>query len=161
MRRKDKEITDPKRITEIIAHCQVCRLGLAKDNLPYIVPVSFGYDGQAIYFHTAREGTKIAYIEANNAVCFEFERDVRILVDRHSPCSWTFSFQSVIGYGEIHELVGPAEKAQGLACIVAQYAEREWVFEERDLGDVRVWKIAIERLTGKESKDRRGATPIG
>jgi nitroimidazol reductase NimA-like FMN-containing flavoprotein (pyridoxamine 5'-phosphate oxidase superfamily) len=30
-------------------------LGLAKDNSPYIVPVSFGYDGDAIYFHTTKK----------------------------------------------------------------------------------------------------------
>ena len=31
---------------------QICRLGLCKDNRPYIVPVNFGYDGEHIYFHT-------------------------------------------------------------------------------------------------------------
>jgi hypothetical protein len=40
MIRKDKEIMDRKLISRIIKNCQVCRLGLAKDNTPYIVPVS-------------------------------------------------------------------------------------------------------------------------
>ena len=157
MRRKDKEITDQNTISEIIKHCQVCRLGLAKSNLPYIVPVSFGYDGDAVYFHTAKEGKKIEYIEANNSVCFEFERGVRVLPDPGGPCKWTFSFQSVIGYGKIYELVDQKEKAQGLERIVAQYSDSEWDIDERRLGNLRVWKIAIENLTGKQSKDR-GAT---
>ena len=45
MRRKDKEITDRDDISQVIRKCQVCRIGLAMDNKPYIVPVSFGYDG--------------------------------------------------------------------------------------------------------------------
>jgi hypothetical protein len=39
MLRKDKEIMDRKFISQTIKNCQVCRLGLAKDNSPYIVPV--------------------------------------------------------------------------------------------------------------------------
>ena len=48
MRRTDKEITDPKLISQIIENAQICRLGLAKDNIPYVLPVSFGFDGTAI-----------------------------------------------------------------------------------------------------------------
>ena len=155
MRRKDKEITDQSSISEIIKNCQICRLGLVKSNLPYIVPVSFGYDGDAVYFHTAKEGKKIEYIEANNSVCFEFECGVRVFPDQDGPCKWTFSFQSVIGYGKIYELTGQKEKAKGLKQIVAQYSDSEWSIDERKLGNLRVWKIAIENLTGKQSKDRR------
>ena len=154
MRRRDKEITDPELIAEIIGGSLVCRLGLAKDNSPYIVPVSFGHDGRAIYFHTAREGKKIDYIQANSAVCFEFERGVHLLPKGGTPCDWTFSFQSVIGYGRIHELVTGEEKAYGLRQIVEHYSGREWEFDEKDLEDVRVWSIAIEALSGKQSKDK-------
>jgi len=44
---------------EIIRGSHVCRIALAIDNMPYIVPVSFGYDGESIYLHTAKEGKKI------------------------------------------------------------------------------------------------------
>ena len=42
------------------------------------MPVSFGYDGAALYFHTAPKGRKIDFIEANNRVCFEFEANVAL-----------------------------------------------------------------------------------
>jgi nitroimidazol reductase NimA-like FMN-containing flavoprotein (pyridoxamine 5'-phosphate oxidase superfamily) len=50
MRRKDREIQSRDVIDEIIAQAEVCRLGLSRDNRPYIVPVSFGYDGRCLYF---------------------------------------------------------------------------------------------------------------
>lgn len=56
MRRKDKEITDRARIDEIINGTQVMRIGVSKDNNPYVVPVSSGYDGESLYFHTATKG---------------------------------------------------------------------------------------------------------
>ena len=153
MRRKDKEIKDRELISHIIKNCQVCRLGLAKDNTPYVIPVSFGYDGGAIYFHTAKEGKKIDYIEANNAVCFEFEHGVQLVPHESDPCKWTFSFQSVIGYGRIHELVDKSEKIEGLDQIMEQYSGQKWVFSEKMLNSIRVWRIMIEAISGKQSRD--------
>ena len=152
MRRREKEIKDWDAISGIIRDSKVCRLGLAMNNAPYVVPVSFGYDGDAIYFHTAKEGKKIEYIEANNSVCFEFEAEVRIIPDEVSPCKWSFSFQSVIGYGKIHELVEEGEKIGGLDLIMKQYSDKKWRIDENKLNPVRVWKITIDSLTGKQSK---------
>jgi nitroimidazol reductase NimA-like FMN-containing flavoprotein (pyridoxamine 5'-phosphate oxidase superfamily) len=154
MRRNDKEITDIDLISEIIVDCDVCRLGLARDDRPYVVPVSFGYDGEAIYFHTAKEGKKLDYIQANNAVCFEFERGVALLPKGENPCQWTVSFQSVIGYGRIHELVAGNEKKDGLDHIVEHYSNRKREFSDAALRDTRVWRIEIEEITGKQSKDK-------
>jgi nitroimidazol reductase NimA-like FMN-containing flavoprotein (pyridoxamine 5'-phosphate oxidase superfamily) len=155
MRRKDKEITERSSVSEVIKRCTVCRLGLAKNNLPYIVPVSFGYDGDAIYFHTAKQGKKIEYFEANDTVCFEFEYGVQLLRDQEGPCNWTFSFQSVIGYGKLRELTGEEEKIEALKQIVARYSDSQWDIDEGRLKNLRVWKIVIESLTGKRSKDKR------
>ena len=151
MRRKDREVQERESIEEIIRGCQVCRLGLAKDNAPYVVPVSFGYDGEALYFHSARQGKKIDYINANASVCFEFERGVQLVPDESGPCNWTFHYQTVIGYGQAQELVDKDDKAQGLRQIVAQYSDRAWEFGDEALRAVRVWKIAIERMTCKRS----------
>ena len=152
MKRKDREIQDGELVAEIIRGSQVCRLGLAKDHAPYVVPVSFGYDGQAIFFHTAREGKKVDYIRANNAVCFEFERNVQLVTDHASPCDWSFHYESVIGFGCIHELVDVGEKTAGLNEIMGQYSGREWEYSPDRLDALRVWKIEIETLTGKRSK---------
>ncbi len=154
MRRKDKEVIDRELISYIIKNAQVCRLALAKNNIPYIIPVSFGYDGSAIYFHTAKEGKKIEYIIANNAVCFEFEHGVKLMPNESNPCKWTFSFQSVIGDGKIYELVTESEKADGLNQITEHYSNQKWVFDEKTLDNIRVWKIVIEIISGKQSKDK-------
>ena len=154
MRRKDREIQDRELISQIIGNCQVCRLGLAKDNAPYIVPVSFGYDGSAIYFHTARQGKKIDYILANNAVCFEFEQGVQLAPHDRNPCKWTFFFQSVIGTGMIHELLDLKDKIEGLNQIMKQYSGQAWVLDDKELNNLCVWKITIETISGKQSRDK-------
>ena len=153
MIRKDKEIKDPKLISDTITGCDVCRLGLSKGDNPYIVPVSFGYDGDAIYFHTAKKGMKIDYIEANNRVCFEFERGVQIVPDETNPCKWSFNFQSVIGFGKVYELKENHDKVEGFHHIMAQYSNEEWTIDKKMVSAVRVWKIRIEHITGKRSTE--------
>ena len=112
MRRTDKEIIDQTLVSQIIEKPQNCGLGLAKDNIPYVLPVSFGYDGTAIYFHTAKEGRKIDFMTANDRVCFEFEHGVQLSRNESNPCKWSFSFQSVIGYGTVRELTDLPERRQ-------------------------------------------------
>lgn len=154
MRRTDKEISDKVLISQIIDNSQVCRLGLAMGNTPYILPVSFGYDGTAIYFHTAKEGRKIVFLAANNRVCFEFEHGVQVIRHDSNPCKWTFSFQSVIGYGTVLELTESPEKIEGLNHIMKHYSGRGWPISANETEDIRVWRIAIESLSGKQSKDK-------
>lgn len=153
MRRSDKEIKVPEAIARIIGECRVMRLALAKDNVPYLIPVSFGYDGTALYLHTAKSGRKIEFFEANPAVCFEFENRVSLKPHDTDPCSWSFSFQSVIGYGTLEELTDSAAKGEGLTHIMRQYSNAPWSFGEESLAKVRVWKLLIDSLCGKQSKD--------
>ena len=154
MRRKDKEILEKDLIKWIVEQAQVCRLGLSKDSQPYIVPVSFGFDGEQIYFHTAVEGTKIDYFTTNPQVCFEMEHDVKIIDNEFSPCKWTHSFYSVIGFGIVKEIAGLELKTIALNQIMRHYSKKDWSFEGQSLENVRLWSISIDHITGKKSRDK-------
>ena len=151
MRRTDREIESREEIDGIIRGSLVCRIALAMDDMPYIVPVSFGYDGVSIYIHTAKEGKKINYFRNSNNICFEFERNVKLFRDPENACKWSFSYESVIGFGKIHELESIKERESGLNKIMFQYSGKEWVFGEDKLKNIRVWKIGITSMTGKRS----------
>jgi nitroimidazol reductase NimA-like FMN-containing flavoprotein (pyridoxamine 5'-phosphate oxidase superfamily) len=151
MRRTDKQITNSSDIEQIIKDSLVCRLALAKDNIPYLVPVSFGYDGKCLYVHTAKEGKKIEYINANNLVCFEFDINVKTIEHESIACKWTTSYQSVIGYGRIFEITNLEEATYGLNQIMVQYSGKEWELTKKMLSTVKLWKIEIDELSGKES----------
>lgn len=154
MRRQDKEILDQALIEQIINQVRVCRLGLCRDGQPYIVPVSFGYDGKSIYFHTAPEGRKIDYMTANNQVCFELEHDVKVLPHDTAACQWTFSFYSVIGFGTVAELTDLPRKVAALNQIMQKYSGRAWDFNDQQLAKTRLWRLAIEQISCKASKDK-------
>jgi len=154
VRRRDKEITDREEINAIIRAADVCRLAFARDNEPYLVPVSFGFDGSAVFFHTAPRGRKLEFIEANKRVCFELEANVELREHEDDACAWTFEFESVIGYGTVVELTSNDEKTGGLNQIMRHYSDRDWVIEATAAATTRVWKIDIESLTGKRSSEK-------
>ncbi len=151
MRREDKQINNRSEIDEIVKKSDVCRLAFANGNMPYITPVSFGYDGKSIFIHTAKTGKKIEFIAKNNLVCFEFDSDVKTIGDEAIPCKWTTAYKSVIGYGRIIELRDHKEKVTAINLIMLHYSDKKWDFDERMLAGVKLWKIEIDEISGKQS----------
>jgi nitroimidazol reductase NimA-like FMN-containing flavoprotein (pyridoxamine 5'-phosphate oxidase superfamily) len=154
MRRKDRLVENQAEIDAMIAGCEIVRLALSVNDEPYLVPLSFGYDGDAIYVHTARKGKKIEYFEANDRVCFEFERDVRFIRGNGDACEATFSYESVIGYGRISEIKTLDEKSYALRQIACHYMAAPSDFTESATSKVRVWKIDVDSMTGKRSPQK-------
>lgn len=154
MRRKEKEIDDINELREIIRKADVCRLGLAVDNMPYVVPVNFGYDEgeNCLYFHCAREGRKLDMIKRNNAVCFEMDVDMKISAGENAPCNWSTAYRSVIGYGKAFILEDFDEKKKALDVIMKHYSsDTSFEYNAKSVEKVAVVKIAVTRMTGKKS----------
>ena len=151
MKRSEKTINERAHIDAIIRDSLVCRLAMAVDNEPYVVPISFGYDGECLYFHTGMSGRKLDFIHANSRVCFEFERGVDLVRNPEKACNWSFSFESVIGYGTVVELTDPNKKKHGLNQIMIQYSGSEWSFDPSVMSKTRAWCLTIDSITGKRS----------
>jgi nitroimidazol reductase NimA-like FMN-containing flavoprotein (pyridoxamine 5'-phosphate oxidase superfamily) len=151
MRRKDRLVENRAEIDSMIAGSEIVRLALSKGDEPYLVPLSFGYDGDAIYVHTARKGKKIDYFCANERVCFAFERDIQLLRGNGEACEATFSYETVIGYGNISEIVAPDDKSYALRQITCHYMPAPPDFTDKAVAKVRVWRIDIDSMTGKRS----------
>ena len=150
MRRKEKEITNIDEIESIIRKVIYCRIGLVDNDEPYVIPVCFGYERNALYFHSAPEGQKVELIKKNNKLCFEIDTDVE-LVKAAEPCAWTVRYRSVIGVGRAYILENDEDKSHGLKVIVRQYSEGDFTFPKETLDKVIVVKIDIESISGKKS----------
>ena len=155
MRRKDREVTDPQRIEEIIAGCTCCRLGLCDGGSAYIVPLSFGYTrredgGYTLYFHGAREGRKIDLIRRTGRASFEMDTGYQ-LQPGEAACSYSAAFQSVMGEGPVSFVEAPEEKQAALSAIMRHTAgEGTWPFVPQMLSAVCVFKLETQTLSCKE-----------
>ncbi len=150
MRRSEKEIKAAQEIEAIIQRAQVCRIGFSEDNLPYVVPVNFGYRDRCLYFHSAPEGRKMEILEKNNRVGFEIDTASELIRGK-TPCKWDMKYLSVMGNGRAFLIHDPAEKNRALHIIMGHYQGGPHDYFGEELENVAVVKIEIEGMTGKKS----------
>ena len=150
MRRSEREIKERVVIDGIIRQCLVCRLGLSDGVEPYIVPLCFGYDGEALYFHSAPEGRKIDILRMNSRVCFEFDIPEGMR-EAEQGCRWGINYRSVIGFGTAEIVNDQEDKKKALEIVLAQYSDKEYVFPDDVVAKTAVIKVAIAHVTGKQT----------
>jgi nitroimidazol reductase NimA-like FMN-containing flavoprotein (pyridoxamine 5'-phosphate oxidase superfamily) len=123
------------------------RLGCARDNQPYVVPIYFSYDGRHLYgFSTP--GQKIEWMRANPLICLEVD-------ERTSPDDW----MSVVVAGRYQELPDTpefaADRAQAQQALQKhaswwQYASvpgAEWRRKGGPFTPI-FYRIHVDKLTG-------------
>ena len=90
-----RELSDDQ-VNSILLGAALGRLACTDGNTPYIVPITYAYEGDYIYCQS-NEGTKLELMRNNPSVCFEVDRmtDMR-------------NWKSVIIYGKFEELEGDA-----------------------------------------------------
>jgi len=150
MRTEDKEIKDKHEIESVIRRATVCRIGLSENNVPYVVPLVFGYKDNCLYFHSAPEGKKIDIIKRNNNVCFELDVDLQ-LVKSEIACNWDMKYYSVIGFGKAFHIDDLEEKRRALDIIMEHYSSNAYEYTANEINKVAIIKVKIDSMTGKKS----------
>jgi nitroimidazol reductase NimA-like FMN-containing flavoprotein (pyridoxamine 5'-phosphate oxidase superfamily) len=84
----------PEQINAVLFSEVVGRIGCHAEGRTYIVPVTYVFDGEAVYAHSA-EGLKIRMMRANPRVCFQVDQ-------RENLANW----RSVVAWGVYEELQG-------------------------------------------------------
>lgn len=149
MRRKEREITDRKEIDGIIHTGKMMHLALSDNNLPFLVPVFYAYDGTSLYFHSAKAGTKIDIMKKNNNVCFEISIDNGV-VESDMACDFEAKHRTVIGFGKAIFVEDEDQKIAVLNKIVAQFTHEKFEYPKGNLNATAVIRIDIEMIKGKK-----------
>jgi nitroimidazol reductase NimA-like FMN-containing flavoprotein (pyridoxamine 5'-phosphate oxidase superfamily) len=149
MRRKDREITDRVEIDEIIRSANLMHIALVDGDMPFLVPVFYAFDGSALFFHSAQEGTKIDIMKRNNNICFEISID-QGFVESDEPCDFEAKHRTVIGIGKAVFIEDEAKKIKALDLIVAHFTDKAFEYPKTNLDRTAVIRIDIESVKGKK-----------
>lgn len=149
MRRKEREITDRKEIDQIISLGKVMHLALSDNNLPFLIPVFYAYDGTSLYFHSAKAGTKIDILKRNNNVCFEISVDNGI-VESDMACDFEAKHRTIIGFGKAQFVESEDDKIAVLDRIVSQFTDKKFEYPKGNFHATAVIRIDIESIKGKK-----------
>lgn len=160
MRRQDKQITDITEIKNILSKDIVGRLALCKGDMPYIIPINFGYDEKDgkfnFYFHCATEGEKLEIIKKNNNACFEVD-GAHEFIEKELDCSCAMYFESVVAKGKIYIVEDQGDKMEGAQRVVAHCRGGADSFNipVSALTTIAVLKLETNEITAKHSPAKK------
>ena len=155
VRRKDREITDPEELRQVLKTTQYVTVALCMNNEPYLVSLSHGYDEakNCIYFHCAPEGKKLVYQKANNKVWGQALLDFGVT----DECDYVYT--SVHFCGKMHLINDSSEKQHGIEVLVRQLSLNPEMklakIKPEKLEKTTVGRIDIEHMTGKKGSPNK------
>ncbi len=141
VRRKEREITDSAEMKRVLAQTKYVTVALCKDNKPYLVALSHGYDKErnCLYFHCAREGKKLVYADVNPNVWGQAVLDFGVTEE----CDYAYT--SVHFNGAMTLVEDAEEKWHGLKVLILQVAPNPEAKLSR-LNPEKVLKVTIGRI---------------
>jgi len=154
MRRIEKEISSQEELIGILKKGKYTIISLSKENEPYIVTLSYGYDESrhALYFHCAKEGQKIDFIKFNPNVCGTVIEENGYI----DGCGQ--AFRSVIYRGRMEIIETLEEKKKGLDILI-NHLERDPILiknkflnKDNSYEKLGMLRLDITDISGKEEK---------
>ena len=131
---------------EVLRRSHLGRLACCRDDHPYVVPISFDFDGEHLYSF-ATLGQKIVWMRQNPNVCVE----VSDITDR-------FHWTTVLVFGKYEELKSPPEHERAREHAREYFEQRDewWQPAAAKAGPVEhhvplVYRIVIARVTGRRA----------
>ena len=153
IRRKEKAITDKTEMVDILKNTKYVTIAMCKDNIPYLVTLSHGYDPQtnSIYFHCAQEGKKIEILKENNVVWGQALIDKGYVTDECNHLYITTQFSGKVTFIDDIE-----EKRHALTVMIKQLEKApEKIMQKqitpKSLAGVNIGRIDIDYLSAKKS----------
>lgn len=143
---------------QVLARASFGRLACARDEQPYVVPISLALDGSCLYGFTT-SGQKIEWMRSNPKVCFETDEVV-------SESEWT----SVVVFGRYEELTDTPEHESARAEALELLQRRPMWWEPGYIGEEHrdqphsltpiFFRIHIDKMTGHRSTADGDETPL-
>jgi len=158
LRLKDREITDPVVIDQILGAGRFVTIALCDGTDPYVVTLSYGYDapGRRLCFHSARAGRKADIIAANPRAC------ATVVVDRgyaHGECA--HPYRSVVMTGHMRVIDDTAEAREAMRVLalhlegpdqMQEVWNRNGLADDAAFGRVSMLEFRIESLCAKQGQ---------
>ncbi|MBV7273850.1 pyridoxamine 5'-phosphate oxidase family protein [Clostridiaceae bacterium UIB06] len=155
MRKKDRQINDENELSEILLQGKYAVISMCRNNEPYIVTLSYGYDKSknALYLHTGLKGLKIDFITYNPNVCATIIDDRGYVI---GECG--HKYRSVVIDAKISLVESLEEKKYGMEVILNHLEDIPSVVKEKSLknenmyNNIAILKMDIISLSGKKGQ---------
>lgn len=154
LQKKEREIKEQKELLKIIKTGKYLTIALCRNNEPYIVTLSYGYDERknAFYFHSRLRGLKSEFIKDNPQVCATIIEDKGYIMNE---CA--HEFRSVIIWGKMSFVETLEEKKYGMGILLEHLEDNPDKIKQESLSnDIGYKNLGILRLDVIEIQGKWG-----
>ena len=152
MTKRERQVTEEAKILHILDTAKILHLGLCSGNMPYVVPMNYGYTMEqgklTLYLHSAVRGKKLDMIRENPNVFFEMNCDL-IPFEGPVPCRYGLSYSSLMGQGQARIVEDPEEKQEAMTVLMKTQSGKDFSFNEKLVSIVSVIRIDVAEFTAK------------
>lgn len=144
-------INDRNEIEEIIRACKTCYVSMCNNDVPYVLPMNFGFDGECVVLHSAQHGRMWETLKKNPKVCINWTLGEELAwQNEHVGCSYRVKSKSVLMEGKVEFIEDYDEKVRMLETTMAQYSTKKFSFNAPAVKNVGIMRIHIDEISAKE-----------
>ncbi len=150
-RKPQRAIYDRKEIYKILDSNSLCHVGFIHNNLPVVIPTSYGRIGDVLYIHGALLSRLLLELEKGIPVSVSIAEEKGLVIARSST-NHSMNYESAVIFGK-GTLVSDKNKEQALKSILENVIKGRWdeVREptKNELKATKVIAISMDEVTGK------------
>src|SRR5271155_1611104 len=116
VREPQRAVYDRDAINQILDEAFLCHVGFVADTQPYVIPTSFGRDGNVLYIHGSAASRMLRNLDCGIPVCVTVTLLDGLVVAR-SIFNHSMNYRSVVILGRATLVDEPAEKLAALRAL--------------------------------------------
>ena len=155
----------PEEASEILSSGMVAHVGFIEEGLPYVIPLTYHYDGQSpdrLYLHGSIRSRAMEVLASGAPVCVTVTLADGLVYSRKAM-NHSMNYRSVVLFGTAREVTDPDKKFELFDQMVQRYFPDRLL--ERDYNpppasDLGVTSLVEVRIEEWSAKARRGG-PTG
>lgn len=151
-RRPQRGAFDRPTVYSILDATFICHVGFVVDGQPYVIPTSYGRDGDRLYIHGAAASRMLRELAGGIAVGVTVTLLDGLVLAR-SAFHHSLNYRSVVVLGTARPIEDPAEKMRALEVITEQIVPGRWaevrVPNELELKATTVLELSLEEVSAK------------
>ena len=152
VREPQRALYDRDAVNRILDEALVCHVGFVADGQPYVIPTSYGRDGDVLYVHGSTASRMLRNLEQAIPVCVTVTLLDGLVLAR-SIFNHSMNYRSVVILGTAKLVDDPAERVAALRALSENILPHRWDDvrqpNEKELKATSVLRIPINEFSAK------------
>jgi hypothetical protein len=152
VRESDRGLYDRDTLNRILDEAFLCHVGFVVDGQPYVIPTSYGRDGDVLYVHGSAASRMLRNLNQGIPVCITVTLLDGLVLAR-SVFNHSMNYRSVVILGTATLIDDPEEKIKALRALSEHILPQRWDDarqpNDKELKATSVLRIPIHEFSAK------------